>query len=756
MHVSDNGVPYSPELAQQPSGKSAISVSDILGILLRKWIFLVLGTAIGLGIATTYFVVKKRSYWSTARVLIDRSISRYLQSNNIVQVPTFYYDVSSQIYILQSERVILPVVRSLHLDKDPEFVTVAASDGSAGSKKAEEDLWTIGGLKSRSKELIKKALGWNSDAPPRSPEEIATAAVLSHLSVTQATIPSVVNISFESRDPVKAARIANAIGDTFIELTQTIKIDSTKVANRFLAERLLDLKKQIVAAEIALDEYKNKHNLVELKTANLSAEKLANLSSHLAKTHIALVEARARLDRINKLTDEGAPIALFPDNKILLELRSRYLDMSAQLKELEGRVGPNHTAVKEMQKRIADLQNSINEEKERITATYTSEYQLSKDKSAELSAELSKLVKKSEVRYQAQVKMRELESKVETLRNLYNSVFQKSSTMPGLDQFEEARMIDRATPPPRRLMSKKTLAIFGGSIIFGLLLGAGVAVGRELGPGAFRAPREVRQLVAAPCAVLPFVQRKSGLAALFSRGNRNEAAEHWVNYAPFSRFAEGIREIESSFLPAVPARRENVGKVVGIVSCVAREGKTTVASNLYASLGRTSSSRVLVIDGDLHGRGLTGALAPDADKGLVEVLKDRSQFNSAVMKTEGSTVDFLPCVLPENRADAARMLGSAEMAELVDIARQRYDLVIIEIAPVASVVDVRMIKPFVDSFVFVIEWGKTKRRLVEEVLADMEFIGDRLACTVLNKADPAALKYIESYKGDRFNKYYVG
>jgi succinoglycan biosynthesis transport protein ExoP len=94
------------------------------------------------------------------------------------------------------------------------------------------------------------------------------------------------------------------------------------------------------------------------------------------------------------------------------------------------------------------------------------------------------------------------------------------------------------------------------------------------------------------------------------------------------------------------------------------------------------------------------------------------------------------------------------MAQLLSVARKSYDYVIIEIAPVMSVVDVKMIERFVDQFVFVVEWGETKRDLVLDALSEAEIIRDRLACVILNKADPVAIQKIESYKGIKSGGYY--
>jgi succinoglycan biosynthesis transport protein ExoP len=65
-----------------------------------------------------------------------------------------------------------------------------------------------------------------------------------------------------------------------------------------------------------------------------------------------------------------------------------------------------------------------------------------------------------------------------------------------------------------------------------------------------------------------------------------------------------------------------------------------------------------------------------------------------------------------------------------------------------SVVDIKMIERFIDSFIFVVEWGHTKRSLVLEALSEAPNIHERVSGIVLNKVDPAALRSIEAYKGD--------
>jgi polysaccharide biosynthesis transport protein len=117
-------------------------------------------------------------------------------------------------------------------------------------------------------------------------------------------------------------------------------------------------------------------------------------------------------------------------------------------------------------------------------------------------------------------------------------------------------------------------------------------------------------------------------------------------------------------------------------------------------------------------------------------------------------LDVLPCPISERVPNAAELLGTTEMGQLVDTAREAYDLVIIEVPPMAAVVDYKMIARHCDRFVFVVEWGKTSQRMVLECLDDASGFLDRIVCIILNKVDPSSLRSIERYKGERFHDYY--
>src|SRR5262249_3051860 len=220
----------------------------------------------------------------------------------------------------------------------------------------------------------------------------------------------------------------------------------------------------------------------------------------------------------------------------------------------------------------------------------------------------------------------------------------------------------------------------GGSLMLGLFLGAGDAVAKEWALDVFRQPNAVKQATGIDCLVLPLVSAAQKETALLN-GSAPPPIDEFVLDKPYSRFAESLRCVKALINTAQVGH--NV-KVIGVVSSVAKEGKTTIAANLASLIIATSGSRTLIMDGDLHLRLLTARLAPDAREGLIEALADPSRLATLVRKRPRSGLHILPCVLSARIPNAAELLGSTQMEQLLVAARKDYDYIIIEVPPIMS------------------------------------------------------------------------
>lgn len=746
MQSNESASSYPSRLTPQLGISQDINIPYIMGIIRRNWWLPFLFSLIGLTAALVYIAITPSLYKSTARLLIDRSVNRYLQDNKIIDEPVLNdSETGSQIYILSSESIIVPVIRELNLTIDPEFV-------GPGEIDAKLDSWHLKATVQR----INKLLGRTT--VPKKPteatlERVVVEEFLKRLSVYREDVPSVISVSFESEDANKAAKIVNAIVDRYIELHQESKSKSTKLAAQLLNEQLTELNRQAADAERELQEFMRTNKLVTSGKATDAPDQIAIMKAQLSISLAQSAEAKSRLDLAKSSNDGIASSPLVADNEVVLKLRTQYLEYSTILADLTSRVGKNHVASLKYRKKLEDIDAAIKLEQRRIATRFQTDYELAKSRSDQLAESLSQMaVGKNEEDAAARAKLRELEGRADTLRRSYSAVLERLNEVAKNDDTvsEDARVITSAAAPLRK-SSRHALKALAAGLGLGLFLGFGGALGREFVMGVVRTPKQVREMTDCHCAIVPAVKIRNRWSLAGRR--RPAVLEEYVLDAPFSRFTEAFRNARV-LLTAQLEERKNRTNVICVVSAVAREGKTTIATNLAALMAANSKLRILLIDCDLHRGGLTTRLAPDAKEGLLEVLQEPSRLDELKIKKERSGLDFLPCPLPQRIANAAERLGSPEMEELIDKARTSYDFIIIEAPPVMSVVDVKMMEHFIDQFILVIEWGSTKQRLVQEALIEVEGIYERLSCVMLNNVDPVTLKTIESYKGPKFGAYY--
>ena len=189
-----------------------------------------------------------------------------------------------------------------------------------------------------------------------------------------------------------------------------------------------------------------------------------------------------------------------------------------------------------------------------------------------------------------------------------------------------------------------------------------------------------------------------------------------------SAFSETMRSIKvavDSDLRTVPT------KVIGFVSLLPGEGKTTTSKN-FASLLASQGSSVLLVDGDVRNAGLTRALMPGAEAGILEMALDDRHLSEVAVREANSGLIFVPAVRKQRFVYAGAALASMTFRDLRDANDHPFDYIIVDLPPLGAVVDARAAAKNMDGFVLVIEWGTTARRGVESILATHVDIAERL------------------------------
>lgn len=178
-----------------------------------------------------------------------------------------------------------------------------------------------------------------------------------------------------------------------------------------------------------------------------------------------------------------------------------------------------------------------------------------------------------------------------------------------------------------------------------------------------------------------------------------------------------------------------------VTSTIPREGKTTAAVNLAGVLARNGAS-VLLLDADMRAPDLVRTLGlPPALPGLGEVLSNEVRVERALRCVIPLGLYFLGAGRP--LADPVPHLQSAAFRQVLALARQSFDWVIIDSPPLTPVADAHCLAALADGILLVVRWGLTPRRELDQALATLA--GLPLLGLVLNTYDEPHQKEYYSY-----------
>jgi succinoglycan biosynthesis transport protein ExoP len=748
------------------------SVSDLIerltGLARRQYHVLLAGPAAALAIGLIYLLITPAQYTATATLLIDSSTLRVLQNQLQPQgdIPLDSLQVGSQVEILGSRKIALAVIKDLNLADDPEFI-------EAGT-----------GLSS----LLSRATFSSSSKADR--EQRALDEFLSRRTITRGERTYALNISYTSRSPALAAKIANATAEAYIDDQLGAKYETINRASTWLQDRINELKAKVSAADRQVLEFKEKNNIVDFGGASgavnagassrlIGEQQLFELNSQLATARGATSEAKARLDRIEqvrKMNVSEAAVADSLKNEVITRLRNQYLDLSAREANISTRYGLDHAAAINLRDQMEELARNLSGELQRIAASYQSDYEIAKTREENLARALATLVSEGQLTNRDRLGLAELESSSKIYHTIYNSFQQRYMEAIQQQSFPitDARVISSAVAPTRKSKPVPSLVLaIAGTL--GVIVSLGIAVLREAVDGVFRTGRQVEQTLRVKClAVIPQASPRVAAGLLApgrtdsetpeaakppSRDDVSPAVAGHVFVDPLKRrtvddplsvLTEAFRAIKvTAWLRS--ALQEN--KVIGVTSALPDEGKSTVACNL-ALLMADTGKRVILIDADLRNPTLARSLNPAPAAGWMDLATGKAELAQVVSRERGTGLALLPLLIDEQPVHSDEILSSQAFRDLITQLRQQYDYVIVDLPPVAPVVDVRAAAPLIDSFVYVIEWGSTRINAVRRHLVGEPELHDRLLGVVLNKADLKMLQRFEQ-PGLHHHGYYL-
>jgi succinoglycan biosynthesis transport protein ExoP len=728
----------------------SIDFDRLIAVARRQWRVVVAAAIAFFALGLIYVFTAVPQYTATASVLIDKDNSDVASQVSTMSIGGFLDDdssVLSQVELIKSDTIALGVIDKLKLLDNPAFTKPAASPLSA--------------LKSL---LNFKAWFADSDAAAESDDEKREDAVAfldKNMTIDRVGRTYVLSISYTSPSPDLAAQIANAIADSYLVDKLNSKYDATRRASDWLQSRIDELRQKALDSDLAVQKFIATNGLVSPNGQLLSDQQLTQLNVALIDAQGQTAQAQAKYDRIESIIASKNPDAIVADalgSATITALRQKYLDASKLQTEISARLGPDHEQAVRLRGEMAEYQRLMFEELQRIAESDKSELDVAQTREKSVADSVSQATGISAANGETQVQLRELQRNADTYRALYQTFLTRFQEATQQQSFpiSDSRIITKPTVPDSPSKPNKPL-VLAAALVLGIMAGSGLGAFREFRDRFFRTGEQVRATLNLEyLGIAPLLSPLADGAAQETAGLRHATgvASYVVDH-PLSVFAETMR---SAKIAIDLDGKERRSKLIGIVSSLPGEGKSTVATN-FAHLLAMQGAKTLLIDGDLRNPGATRAIGRNAEAGLLEAILEHRPLQNLLMVDPKTKLAFLPAVVKRRVPHSSELLASSSMAALLDIARAHFDYVIIDLPPLGPVVDAKAISPLLDSLIYVIEWGRTSRKVVKSTLMTEPDLVDKCAGIILNKVDTEKMKLYRTYGSSeyyysRYTSYY--
>jgi succinoglycan biosynthesis transport protein ExoP len=644
--------------------------------------------------------------WSSSSVVMLDS-----RKNNITDLSAVLSQLSAdpasmqnQLQLLQSRELAAEVITRLKLDNDPEFNPAIA----------QPSLVQLVGIMGS---LINPKNWFENDTPVSGivSRDRIIDTFLKHVSANAEGLSTTITITATSRDPAKAALIANTLADAYVKAQVATKVDATTNTTSWLNTRLSDLAQQLQVQEEAIQRYKAQHNLNDSAPGNsLVDQQMGAINAQIVQQRSELAEKQAIQDRINQLVASGNPadVSQIVSSPLIVQLRTQQATLISQEADLNSKYGPLHPKMQAIQQQKRDLDYKITQEVNRLAGAASNDVMVSRAHLNSLQGSLGGTEGTARTQNMARVQLQALESNAASTRLQYEAFVQRLRSSQNLDdvQTPDSRIISPA-PVPLNPSGPKRVLIVGASIPLGLLLGLLAAlIAEKVGPlmpvrvnGAPRAalvpmaapvmkpPRRARPRPAPQAQHPVAVWSGPPILAEINDPALLRAADFVLDY-PASKYSHAmaalVRQLES---------KEGDGAIVALTSADNGESRSAIAVSLARAAARMGKKAIIVdcASGHLASR----AMKTRIRSGLYEVLTGSVPLNQALAKDPRGDVYLLGTA--KRAPNSLTMYSSAPMAKLVQVLRGGADFVVIDCGPANASPDAALIARLADATLLV-------------------------------------------------------
>lgn len=568
--------------------------------------------------------------------------------------------------------------------------------------------------------------------------QAAINKLMNSISVTLVNNTQVIEVTAVSDSAELAARIANTMGDVYVENYLQAKVDMTSKATSFLTESMEGLKDKLEEAERKLTAFYEENQLVNLSggVVGLAAEELEEYSDQLLKAQTTLKQNRTIYEQTQRNGADYSALARLPEvlnHANIQSVRRQLSEAQSRVSELSKVFGPKHPKMVAAQAEYDSVQDTLETQIRDLISSITTQYRSSQDKVANLQEEVANA--KAEYRKLSSLenKRRALQREVDINQQLYNSMFTrlKETSEIGGFQSANARILDPAVAPNNPSAPNRTLLI-GAAFVVSFGFGVFLAFVLEALNSGVRSVDDVEKKLG---------QRMLGLIPLIPQKRKENMALRAFFDSKYHQFSEAVRTLRTS-LSLMNLEKQN--QAILVTSSVPKEGKSTVSTNLAFALGQLD--KTILIDADLRRPSIGKRFnVPAYQPGLSNLTMKTHSLDECLVHDEQSGIDLI-CAgsIPSNPQE---LLAGEGFNALITYLKKHYKYVVVDTAPTQAVSDAMVVSKACDSVIYVVRADSTSEKMIQNGLGRFLQVGHRVDGVVLNQVDLRRSDVSERYGG---------
>lgn len=555
----------------------------------------------------------------------------------------------------------------------------------------------------------------------------------------------VVLVSAIGDSPTKAAILANAVCQAFVEWKKDIVNESTRSGVDDLRARAKKAHAEMLLAEQKQEEFKSRFHQVDIP-----AQQKATMDSYFARdaevstTAQDLATQQARLqglqerkDQINKSLVAATEIPS-PDN--VLKLKTDLDTAEADLAKAQALFQPGmHTELDPLQARVDTLRAQLKRARAAAInpniASITTQTSVNEDYKTTRIA-VAGLQKRLAAATQRRDELKGQLDRYPKIAYEYNVLAQRLDQARALDgqlqtSLHSAEALRDRTPinvvfaqpaeAPLTPFKPNPVLNLGLGLVLGIFFSIGAVLLLEQSDRRLRDVESVKRLAPGPViGLLPQMSRSQERAMI-----RGDAPSRIVEAISLARanLALALRHVHGPD----PFHHQ----VIMITSAVPGEGKSMTSAQLARSLARADKSVVLV-DADMRRPSQNRNFNTDEPHGLADVLTGKMTIEEALVTSDTPNLAILHAGVPKR--NPTELVSLPQMEEVISALRNQCDVVIIDSPANSVVADALLIAPHVDCILHVIGAGQTHEDVVRDSIAALRAASPKTMVFFVNRA----------------------